>query len=528
MWQNGRCSRSYDKIGPCLGSGGMGGVWAARVREGADSSGCTGSWVAVKVIPVDLAGGTCEMASVQSGLRECLSTFRDLSPAHVVCYENYWMEEPSHLPPEVQQFCERRVPSAPRQTNGGPVARASSSRCSPGAADCPEAGRTDSGILWTSLRFQENEGCEMKMRCSSDMSHFFPPSPIAGLNDSLGFVWEEASADDPEDSECSECTAAPRQRVGSMRLGRVAIEPPPITRSRCVVLLIEMELMGRPPDTCSTMAKEERLTLRAWLQRDDRTLSDAVDVFGSLILSVRHIHRKRIVHADLKPDNIFCETSTRRGAERAKVTAVRIGDFGLAYENPTWRGSLRGNSSSRPRALGGTPGYVAPEVLRGDCSDKADIFACAVILLELLMQPLGTQMEWAKVCEKFREEKAMPEFVISKLPKTRALLLEMGAQDPAARLSAEEVSKRVEKEVRKELYRATQALCSPNFEAPPQSPRKKDSLKESPALRCSEPEPNDISRALDRDRECGSSSSTAESRGAGRRQYKGGRKGRRR
>ena len=66
------------------------------------------------------------------------------------------------------------------------------------------------------------------------------------------------------------------------------------------VLLIEMELMGPTPD--GSVSDERRgwwhfclmiavvllrrtLTLRSWLQNEQRTLSDAADVFGSLMLS---------------------------------------------------------------------------------------------------------------------------------------------------------------------------------------------------------------------------------------------------
>merc|ERR1719450_368745 len=103
--------------------------------------------------------------------------------------------------------------------------------------------------------------------------------------------------------------------------------------------------MGKPPDGPAA-STDERLTLRAWLQRRSRTLSDAADAFGSMMLSVRHIHRKRIVHADLKPDNLFCVF------ERSRITSVRIGDFGLAGENQQGRqfayGVLR-----RIRIMGG-------------------------------------------------------------------------------------------------------------------------------------------------------------------------------
>merc|ERR1719454_1447307 len=96
--------------------------------------------------------------------------------------------------------------------------------------------------------------------------------------------------------------------------------------------------MGSVPNAAETGA-DERLTLRAWLQRGEpyRTFSHAADVFGLLMLSVRHIHRKRLVHGDLKPDNIFLVADRTKTNSGSKVLAVRIGDFGLAGENQLWR-----------------------------------------------------------------------------------------------------------------------------------------------------------------------------------------------
>merc|ERR1719271_496233 len=191
--------------------------------------------------------------------------------------------------------------------------------------------------------------------------------------------------------------------------------------------------MGAIPGRAEKSDAEERLTLRAWLQRCGppcRTFSDAADVFGMLMLSVRHIHRKRLVHADLKPDNIF----------------------GLAGENKLFRQFSYG-VRQKSFSTGGTPGYLAPEVLSKEslCSDKADIYACAVILLEVLLPPFETRMERVEFLDGFRLRNEVPRFVEDRLPKTRALLKDMGTMDPACRWSAEEVCKFFEKEVRKEL-----------------------------------------------------------------------------
>jgi len=289
----------------------------------------------------------------------------------------------------------------------------------------------------------------------------------SGFGESCGFIWELPAAA-TSSANVSPRGDSPQPLEGGLRRGGDVVAETVNAAPICAVLFIEMELMCLPPDGRCATATDERLTLRTWLQRNTRTFSDAADVFGSLMLSVRHIHRKRIVHADLKPDNLFCV------AERSRIIAVRIGDFGLAGENQQDRqfsyGVLRAS-----RIMGGTPGYVAPEIVRAErerdfevCpSKKVDIFACAVILLELLLMPFRTQMERVQILDRFRTQKApnnVPELSGGRnggvvLPKTRVLLTEMSENDPAVRLSAEEVCKRFEKEVRKELCRSSAQYC---------------------------------------------------------------------
>lgn len=486
LWKNGRFDETYDKLGPCLGSGGMGSVWAAHVRDTVSGSRFRGRWVAIKAIPIELpVGSSTEAASLHIGLRECLSTFQDLSQAHVVRYENYWLEEPDHLPLDIQQFCssgahKRRVVSAESCMSPQQALRRGSESFADSISACMHslhlreaaAGPTSGSANGTGL-----PGCS---RWPTSPSDAFAPAP-SGLGDSCGFIWECDSRPESRSSSNSPLLKEKNQGPSSLSSPRDGSHADKeikdchrtstvfgiATSLKFVVLLIEMELMGSTPDECSGtgISTDDRLTLtlRAWLQRPLRSLSDAADIFGALMLSVRHVHRKRIVHADLKPDNIFCVAE--RSKTRTKVTVVRIADFGLAGENQLFRqfdqfssGMLRSSSG----LVGGTPGYAAPELLKSTrtgaggcaCSEKVDIFACAIILLELLLPPFRTQMERIVLLDGFRRFKELPD-LLQRLPKTRTLLIEMAEEEPAARLSTEEVVKRFEKEVRKELLRAS-------------------------------------------------------------------------
>jgi tRNA A-37 threonylcarbamoyl transferase component Bud32 len=91
-------------------------------------------------------------------------------------------------------------------------------------------------------------------------------------------------------------------------------------------------------------------------------------------------HAKGVIHRDLKPENIFI-TRDRR---------VKLLDFGLAKSTqaPTatpGAGAAASVLTTEPGAVMGTPGYMAPEQVRGASADpRSDIFAFGAVLYEML------------------------------------------------------------------------------------------------------------------------------------------------
>jgi calcium/calmodulin-dependent protein kinase (CaM kinase) II len=81
------------------------------------------------------------------------------------------------------------------------------------------------------------------------------------------------------------------------------------------------------------------------------------------------------VHRDLKPENVLCE-------HKQWPLQVKLADFGLA--NFAEDGNVQ-ESTTAGGCMVGTPGYVAPEVVRREAYGPAvDMWACGVLLYIML------------------------------------------------------------------------------------------------------------------------------------------------
>jgi Tol biopolymer transport system component len=113
-------------------------------------------------------------------------------------------------------------------------------------------------------------------------------------------------------------------------------------------------------------------TLAACLRRGPLPEAEELRIALQLCAGVAEAHRKGVIHGDLKTANVIL-TSVAEGGLRAVIT-----DFGLA------RNAAASLSAAKSDVAGGTPGYMAPELLKGEkASVASDIFALGVILCEL-------------------------------------------------------------------------------------------------------------------------------------------------
>lgn len=108
----------------------------------------------------------------------------------------------------------------------------------------------------------------------------------------------------------------------------------------------------------------------ALVRRKSYTERDARALLRKLARAIAYLHARGIVHRDLKPENILLKSS-------APDAEIMIADFGFARD-------LRTLSGRRGTACG-TPGYVAPEVVRGEpYGAEVDCWSLGVILFILL------------------------------------------------------------------------------------------------------------------------------------------------
>ncbi|MEQ8977087.1 MAG: protein kinase [Deltaproteobacteria bacterium] len=110
-------------------------------------------------------------------------------------------------------------------------------------------------------------------------------------------------------------------------------------------------------------------TLFERIQRGALSVEGALELLDGLCQGVAYAHDSGIVHRDLKPANVFSCADGR----------LKVLDFGIATaDERAWQG-IGANDRI------GTPGYMAPERVRGEANDeRADVFAIGVIAYEML------------------------------------------------------------------------------------------------------------------------------------------------
>ena len=107
------------------------------------------------------------------------------------------------------------------------------------------------------------------------------------------------------------------------------------------------------------------------LARAGLTTGESVDLARRIAEALGAAHERGIVHRDVKPSNLFLP-----GGDLARVKVL---DFGVARMTDA-------RSATGTGVMIGTPGYMAPEQVRGerDVGPRCDVFAVGCVLFECL------------------------------------------------------------------------------------------------------------------------------------------------
>lgn len=110
----------------------------------------------------------------------------------------------------------------------------------------------------------------------------------------------------------------------------------------------------------------------AILKKKTFSENEAADIMTQLLSAIAHCHQRKIVHRDVKPENLLIDKMDHVDQEKLIVKVI---DFGI---------STHFTPDQKLTLSIGTPYYVAPEVIEGQYNEKCDVWSCGVILYILL------------------------------------------------------------------------------------------------------------------------------------------------
>ncbi|WP_338984739.1 serine/threonine-protein kinase [Spiroplasma endosymbiont of Diplazon laetatorius] len=169
------------------------------------------------------------------------------------------------------------------------------------------------------------------------------------------------------------------------------------------------------------------------------TLKDKYQEFGSMTLkelkyyfsricdALSEAHKLRIIHRDIKPDNVLLTQSGE----------VKLGDFGISV--------MEGKSTETNKAIG-TPKYMPPEIIAAQSpSPQSDIYSLGIMLYEFAT---GTAPFIAKEAPKIaakhlKETPTSPRLINPAIPQSlENLILKMIEKEPMNRFESVDEVKR--------------------------------------------------------------------------------------
>lgn len=155
--------------------------------------------------------------------------------------------------------------------------------------------------------------------------------------------------------------------------------------------------------------------------RGSLSINEAIDIMCQLTSALYYAHCHKIIHRDVKPDNIFVLPDG----------SIKLGDFGIATAN----GMTEDTSSSKD--IIGSVHYLAPEISKGKpATVQSDIYAIGVTFFEMITGrvPFDYDSAVSIAVAHIKEKFPSPKKYLPNCPKeVEKIILKATKKDPSER-----------------------------------------------------------------------------------------------
>jgi len=149
----------------------------------------------------------------------------------------------------------------------------------------------------------------------------------------------------------------------------------------------------------------EGITLEQWIKENPQpAVQDVIYILAQIEKGLRAMHRREILHQDIKPGNIMIDHNGE----------AKIIDFGSCYS----KGIAEIATPLDEPGILGTAGYSAPEVvITGKSTVQSEVFSLAVLAYEMLTgkEPFSGKLNKCRTANAYLKTKYVPCFDLNPL-----------------------------------------------------------------------------------------------------------------